>query len=379
MPVATIACLPNSDAETISNQFLARAAVGSLLGTAVGDAITLTYEGMSRKRVRRFLNDRALKHRFLLGYGFCSDDTEHTCMVSQALLSAGSDHDADKFISNFRKNFAWRLRLWLLGLPAGIGLATLRSIIKLWLHPFSEGTGVFSAGNGPAMRSAIIGVCLGNRADLMQKVVSASTRLTHTDPRAEHGALAIAIAAWIASQRLETEAHKTFPDTFEKMIGPSANELSRLIRQASNSVANGEKTEQFAATIGCEKGVSGFVMHTVPVALHAWFRHEHNYSEAIEAVVRCGGDTDTVAAIVGGIVGASVGPEGIPEQWLKGVAEWPRSQAWIRSLGLRLALRFSSNTQEQPLPINVPMLFLRNLAFMVIVLLHGFRRLLPPY
>jgi hypothetical protein len=34
---------------------------------------------------------------------------------------------------------------------------------------------------------------------------------------------------------------------------------------------------------------------------------------------------------------------------------------------------------QRPLPLNLPMLLLRNAAFIIVVLGHGFRRWLPPY
>lgn len=48
-----------------------------------------------------------------------------------------------------------------LGLPAGIGLTTLKGIGKMWLGVKPTRSGVFSAGNGPAMRSSILGVVKG--------------------------------------------------------------------------------------------------------------------------------------------------------------------------------------------------------------------------
>ena len=42
---------------------------GALLGTAVGDALGLPFEGMSKRRVRKMLGSRALTHRFVLGRG----------------------------------------------------------------------------------------------------------------------------------------------------------------------------------------------------------------------------------------------------------------------------------------------------------------------
>ena len=66
------------------------AVLGALLGCAVGDAIGLPYEGLSKRRGIRLLGapDR---HRFLFGRGMVSDDTEHTCMVAMALCQHPAD------------------------------------------------------------------------------------------------------------------------------------------------------------------------------------------------------------------------------------------------------------------------------------------------
>jgi ADP-ribosyl-[dinitrogen reductase] hydrolase len=99
---------------------------GSILGTAIGDAIGLPYEGLSRRRGVKILGipDR---HRLLFGWGMVSDDTEHTCMVAQSLIAAGDN------LPKFQHQLAGRFRLWLLLLPAGVGFATLRAIGRLWM------------------------------------------------------------------------------------------------------------------------------------------------------------------------------------------------------------------------------------------------------
>src|SRR5271170_3707275 len=149
---------------------------GLLLGTAVGDALGLPAEGLSRGRIQRMWRGQ-WRHRFLFGHGMVSDDTEHTLFVAQALLTHPDD------VSAFQRCFAWKLRLWLLGLPAGIGLATLKAILKLWLGFSPDRSGVWSAGNGPAMRSAMIGAYFVDDAQKRRAFISAATRLTHTDPK----------------------------------------------------------------------------------------------------------------------------------------------------------------------------------------------------
>ena len=63
---------------------------GMLLGTAVGDCLGLPAEGLSRSRsARRWQGE--WRHRFLFGRGMCSDDTEHTLLVAQALLAHPED------------------------------------------------------------------------------------------------------------------------------------------------------------------------------------------------------------------------------------------------------------------------------------------------
>jgi ADP-ribosylglycohydrolase len=353
------------------------AIVGCLLGTAVGDSMGLPSEGLSKRRQRRrypHING----HRFLFGRGMISDDTEHACMVAQSLITSAGDVQA------FVRSLAWRFRFWLLGLPAGVGYATLKSMLKLWIGFSGRRSGVFSAGNGPAMRSAVIGSCYGHDDEKMRELVRASTRITHTDPKAEFGALAVALAAHAAGCGWGKEHHgeitpQSYGRTLQNLLGAEANEFLGLVDRAVESAAADQTTESFAEGMGLGRGVTGYVYHTVPVALHAWFRHPADYRSAVREVVRCGGDTDTTAAIVGGIVGARVGKAGIPAEWLGGLWEWPRSIAWIEALGKRLAEVVSRGEAQRALPLSPFGVFLRNIFFLVVVLAHGFRRLLPPY
>jgi len=128
-----------------------RALSGVLIGTAVGDALGLPFEGLSAQRQEK-LRRRPLQHQLVAGFGMVSDDTEHTWMIAQSLLKSHGN------VNGFQRSFASALRWWLLRLPAGVGFATLRAILKLWAGISPHKSGVFSAGNGPAMRSAILGV-----------------------------------------------------------------------------------------------------------------------------------------------------------------------------------------------------------------------------
>jgi len=352
------------------NTRLKRSIIGCLLGTAVGDALGLPMEGLSKERQQKIFPSIEGYH-FLLGKGMVSDDTEHTCMVAQSMISAGGDRHT------FACDLAWRLRLWLLGLPAGVGFATLRSLIKLWLGYSYEKSGVFSAGNGPAMRSAIIGVCTGDQKENLKDLVRLSTRLTHSDPKAEYGALAVAIASYRSSRQRSDPAG--FIKELKSSLDPGADDFINLVTKTDESVRSGETTGAFASKLGLEKGVGGYVYETVPVVLHAWFRHPDNFMAAVTEAIQCGGDTDTVASILGGIVGAGVGKEGIPQNLIENLWGWPMGRRWIESLGNELFLAVSGNKSASPPGLFFPLLLPRNLFFLTIVLGHGFRRLFPPY
>ena len=340
------------------------------MGTAIGDAVGLPCEALSKRRQELlFPNINGLN--LLFGRGMGSDDTEHTCIVAQALIvSAGAPQ-------RFVQSLAWRLRFWLLGLPPGIGLATLRSVLKLWVGFSPDHSGVFSAGNGPAMRSAILGVCYGHQLEKVRELVHASTRLTHVDPKAERGALTVALAASFSAKGICDRS--LYCSELQNLLGNEGDELVTLILKAAESADRGERTEEFAAALGLACGVSGYMNHTVPIALHAWFRYPKDYRGAVLACVRCGGDTDTVAAIAGAVVGAGVGRSGIPEEWLDAFWEWPRTVPWMETLGERLAEVCADGSPRDAVRLPFYGVPLRNALLTAIVLMHGVRRLLPPY
>lgn len=332
------------------------------MGTAVGDALGLPVEGLSQKRQQRLLG-KIEGHRLFFGRGLISDDTEHTIFTAQALFACEDSPE------RFADLLASRLRRWVLLVPAGVGFATLRACLKLLVGVPPTRSGVFSAGNGPAMRAALLGVCCGNQPEMMRALVRASTRLTHTDPKAEYGAFAVALVAHYSAGSNEnfnaflTEFQTTLPDDKE------ARELLRLLSCAGTSVECGESTEVYVANnFARSDRVSGYVYQTVPAALHAWIRHPTEYRAAILEVIACGGDTDTVAAITGAIIGARVGENGIPSEWISGVADWPYSVAWMRRLASALAEHTEDSSAKTVPDASVPALMLRNTAFLLVVL-----------
>lgn len=342
------------------------AIIGCLLGTAVGDALGLPYEGMSTSRGTKVFPDTS-RHHLLFRKGMVSDDTEHACFVAQALIR--SNGDANKF----QRQLARSLRWWVAALPAGVGFATARSIIKLWCGISPRKSGVFSAGNGPSMRSPVLGVALGSEAEKLKLYVRRSTEITHSDPKAYYAALAIALAAHF-NTRVELPSAIEYLQALESLLPDDAQDFSELAHGAAASATSDESLAQFAKKIGSTKGISGYSYHTVPCVLQAWLRHGEDFETGLQEIIKAGGDTDTVGAIYGGVVGARIGKQGIPKDWIDNIIEWPRSIAWIERLGCAVV----AGESKSPRYFRLGILF-RNVFFLIVVLLHGFRRLLPPY
>jgi ADP-ribosyl-[dinitrogen reductase] hydrolase len=264
---------------------------------AVGDALGLPAEGLSATR-RKKLFGEICGHRLFFGRGIVSDDTEHALLTLAAWESSGGN--PERFERALRRN----LKLWLLTLSPGIGLATLRACARMWLGV--RNPGVFSAGNGAAMRAPILGA-LG----VPREVVDRSSRLTHTDPRTLSGVWKI------------TEAT-----------------AGRWPQESIDAVECGQSAEAFCARLGCAGYVSGFIEHTVPVALFVSYAHRDDFSKAVLTAIALGGDTDTVAALVGGIVGAQVGLKAIPEQWRRGILGTTPDRASVLQMALTHLLLF---------------------------------------
>lgn len=346
---------------------------GLILGTAVGDALGLPGEGLSRSRLESLFKGR-WRHRFLINRGMVSDDTDHTVFVSQCLL-AWPDSSA-----RFERRLAWCLRFWLLSLPAGIGHATLKSILRLCAGFSPRHSGVFSAGNGPGMRAAPIGAFFRDSPEKLDEYIHASTVMTHTDPKALVGARAIAyLAAWIVREDLEGR-----PDgeTFLQILrsaGPHDSTWLELVESVSAAIRQDFSVGRFAESIGQSQAVTGYIYHTVPVVVYAWYRHFGDFEQTLQAVLDCGGDTDTVGAIVGALSGCLVGEEGIPTQWVEGIWDWPRGVNFLTRLADRLAEASQAGVSSSPVRYFWPAILARNAIFIIMVLLHGFRRLFPPY
>ena len=362
---------------------------GCLLGTAVGDAVGLPRENLSARRAGRLFGPVA-GHRLIptpVGWrGMCSDDCEHAALVALALLEEPRDP------ARFAAALARRVRWWLAGLPAGLGRATLKSGVKLWCGVSPDRSGASSAGNGPVMRAATLGAFFGLAAaagggerggwdDRRRAFADASSRLTHTDPRAAAGARAVAAAAAVAV-RGETDPAAPLAAATNDAAEP---ELAAALAEVAVVLDAGGGAADLAARLGWPAGgPTGFVVHTVPAALWAWLAGDAgDVRGATTRAAGLGGDADSTAAVAAALAGCAGGAAAVPADWLAGLWEWPRGEPWLRRCAAALAGVAAAGAADpaavRALRVPPGAVPARNAAFLAVVLAHAARRALPPY
>jgi ADP-ribosyl-[dinitrogen reductase] hydrolase len=352
--------------------------LGVLIGTALGDALGLPMEGMPADAIAR--DYPQLDRYHLLGVtGYVSDDTEQTALVAQCL--ARSPEQLDSFIASFRK----ALLAWFLRLPWGIGLGTLRACVKIGLG--LSRSGVASAGNGAAMRSAIVGAFFFDSPELRRNWSQTLARTTHTDSRAVEGAQFVAEIAALATRQVsfasldEAHARRARIDLVAKARTIVYDAELGAALDRSLSLARGEVCILAAAEkLGC----SGFVVHTLALATFAFLRFGSNPKVALTSVIRAGGDTDSNAAILGAWMGALHGARKLPQELAINLYDGCFQRAKVSALASPSHMRALAEDLVATKQIgglararySWPGALLRNLLLYPVVLLHAARVLI---
>lgn len=262
--------------------------IGCLLGGAIGDSVGARFEGLSN--VVSTVDDTSC---------YITDDTQLTLATCRAIVKESKidpSSIAQEMANLFRR-----------GEIIGIGASTYKSLyeISMGVHWALAGRkGDRAAGNGAAMRIAPLAFLLDPSDRTQRPLLRDVCRITHHHDEAYAGALAIALAirsVWkTPSHEIDpvSEIARQLPDC---LVRERLFELSRL--ETSTSIK--DVSRQF--------GCSGYVVESVPLAIYSATQlGKLGFSEIIDAVIECGGDTDTNASMAGQIMGASSGQSSLP-------------------------------------------------------------------
>lgn len=293
---------------------------GSLLGLAVGDAVGAVVEAHPPEDARRYaetiLRTGRLpeRGREAFPFGQVTDDTQ---LARELLLSVGADGAFDP------GRFATRLlNLVASGRFVGGGPAAHAAARQLALGvPWHDaGLPAPYAGNGAAMRAAPLGLLYGHDPRLLARVVADQARVTHQDPRAAAGALGVATAAWLAARR-EPVRPVEFLVEVSRAVEPIDPGTATVVWDMGTwahlppDQAAGMLQEHEPEARGGWHGISSFVTSSVCWSLYAFLQAPDDYWEAVCIAIQVGGDTDTLGAMTGAIVGGRLGTGAIPARY----------------------------------------------------------------
>jgi ADP-ribosylglycohydrolase len=164
------------------------------------------------------------------------------------------------------------------------------------------------------MRVAPLGAYFAD--DLGHCAVSArdSALVTHTHPEGVAGTVAVAVGAAMAWRLRDVVGNGFAPEFFGEILRLTPeSQVRRGILLASQTPADVPQHE-VAKALG--NGSLVTAPDTIPFCLWMAAHHPGHFVDAIGKTISAGGDCDTNAAIVGGIVALSVGRASMPEDWL---------------------------------------------------------------
>jgi poly(ADP-ribose) glycohydrolase ARH3 len=254
-----------------------------------------------------------------LGRGTYTDDTEMMILVAESLTESGAIDPADlaqRYLNGCN--------------PArGYGSGTL-AVLSLWRSgvPVAEAArrifdGDGSSGNGAAMRIAPVAVRYADAPEHLPEEAERGARVTHAHPVGIDGAVvqASAIAAALRGEAILDVARAA---ARTPQIALKLERVAQRLREAARPV-------EIAEDLGCGSTADS----SVPTAIYCALAHD-DFEAAMTFAVRCGGDTDTIAAMTGAIAGARDGVAAIPKRWLDALEDGPRGRRHIERLAALL-------------------------------------------
>jgi poly(ADP-ribose) glycohydrolase ARH3 len=305
---------------------------GALLGCFVGDALGRPFEGASVCDSRLVREPRArASARATWMY---TDDTEMMIGVAESLLRRGR-LDADDMLRTMAagqdpaRGYGKGMRLAFAALVRGTSSAS-----AAW----AEG----SRGNGAAVRVVPLACLHHDDPELCAVLADASARSTHAHPVARRFAVLHALAL---ASALTVDGDRFDAAEFVRHLtaGPACrdDELRSKLDAIATMSANRPSAREVVRRLG--NGVEA--NESVPLALYAFVVSYPSFEEVVLTAIEHGGDTDTIGAMAGALIGAARGANAIPPAWTRNLENGPRGRDHVLSLADGLHELFAARSR----------------------------------
>lgn len=315
---------PSSPTLAAGLDVLTDRATGALLGLAVGDALGMPTQSMSRALIARTygpvtgLLDAVPTQPIAPSRpaGSVTDDTEQALLLARLLVAGHGHLEPTEFadaLADWERSMEARGSLDLLGPSTKAAIAAIQAGAAPDDDPGARGTT-----NGAAMRIAPVGIAFSAAGGALLPAVVEASRLTHNTGLGLSAAAAVAAAVSTAlddpgrsvddGAQAAADAAARLEDAGNWVAGGS---VSARIRWATELVRPMPEPEVLD-TVSAVVGTSVASQESVPAAFALATRFADDPFHALCLAAQVGGDTDTIAAIAGAVLGAHLGASAWP-------------------------------------------------------------------
>ena len=285
--------------------------MSAVIGSAIGDALGVPVEFKSRE----YLKEHPVTD--MIGYGThnqpagsWSDDTSLTLCLAEALKQPEFSLE---FLGSLFLRWMNEGYLTANGKMFDIGITTQQAILNIEAgEPITDcgGRDFGSNGNGSLMRILPLAF---HTADMP---IDERFKLTKDVSSITHGHIYSVAGCFIYLEiARELILGKSFHDAYELGVQTSKDYLLQLgVYDELNGVYDRVFDGLIPNLIEDEISSSGFVVHTLEAALWCLFTSS-SYKETVLKAVNLGDDTDTTAAVAGGLAVLVYGANEMPRKW----------------------------------------------------------------
>ena len=299
---------------------------GVLLGTAAGDALGAPYEFQPPRKPDQQV---AMTGGGVWERGEWTDDTAMAVAIAEVAATGVDLRDSAAHDAIVDRWLEWSHHTKDIGIQTGSVLrsaarsGTITAAAARAASKEYHGRTGHAAGNGSLMRTAPVALAYLDDEDAMVEAARAISELTHFDPDTGD-----ACVLWCSAIR-----HAVLTGALDARIGlrylPSDRQRlwAKRLDDAENGVPASFPNNGWVVT-ALQAAWSAIATTPVPEDDPAAgvFRADH-LPRALDAAVRAGYDTDTVAAIAGGLLGAAHGASAVPGEWRRVLHGWPGATA----------------------------------------------------
>lgn len=319
-----------------------------LIGCALGDTLGMPVEGWTHEQIAKYVPGgkviRPMKPFYAIGsngnllvekdeaggrlkyysidrdLGDYTDDTHLTLALAESIAVFGKVNIFD--VASRQLAEYLQLKVTEPGKDKGFGPTTLAAFDRLekGISPLESGV-IGGPGNGPAMKIAPNGMLMDASGLVARGTEDAKmiSRITHLDPRSVASGVVQSHAVYALFQdvtkkdvidylfRVSRENEATVTPQYVRHNRGTLTERLEWVRSNPNATMN-QALERL--------GNRSDVYQSYPFAIFGLMRFWNDPVEGMIELVNCGGDSDTIGAIYGSLVGSKDGMV-FPEEWVQ--------------------------------------------------------------